>query len=457
MHDFIARRQQLAKWSADLERRDRTRRALDFFHNRVFPYIEERIDGMVDREEARELKKYIEHDNITQRMIDGISLVFKEKARIRALRRDRCGRKVPDPAAQVMIDDLLSQCRFQASMKEVEKLSKLLYDVAVLPQVRDGRVELDIITGEKAFVEQDPDNPTRALRFYYQVGMREQSPAPHRVDLYHCWSREGKFSCEIMADGTPDPATIRPIPHLDYPGRTPVVMFRSYLPIDGFWSETVNPIVEKNLAIDLKRTDLAMAEAYNIPQLFTVGSRENQELKRGRIFKIDIPRNDMGEAVGDAKYLSPGERLADQNALIADRIEQLGLSLGLSRAIITGQSATSGYELALSKYEIVERCRSERDYYADSVRELMEVLVHTANQGLGWDIPEDLCFAVDFGEIRFAQSDLDRERCRQLRLQNGSASRVDFLMEDDPELDLESAKLKIQEIERIGGNAQHLE
>jgi hypothetical protein len=443
MQDLIARGQQAAKWNTDLERRRQARMALDFYHNRVREHLARQIDAMVDAEEARELKKYIEHDNITQRMIEATSLVFRERVRIQA---HRPGTSSPDVALQKQIDELLRLTRFQVTMKEVEKLTRLLSDVAVLPQIRDGRIELDIITPDNAFVVENPANPTRADRYYYQVGVREHTAIPHRVDIYHVWSREGKWACEVMANGTPDSTTIQPLPHLNYNGRVPVVMFRNYLPLNGFWSERVNPVVEKNLAIDLKRTDLSMAEAYNIPQLFTVGSKENQELKKGRVFKIDIPRNDLGEAVGDARYLNPGERLTDQNALIADRVEQLGLSLGLSKALITGQTATSGYELALSKHEIVERCRGDREYYVDSITELMEVLVITANRGLGWQLPEDLVFTVDFGELQFAQSDLEREQCRQLRLQNGTASRSEFIGEDNPDLDEEMIRLRLQEI-----------
>ena len=406
---------------------------------------------MVDGEEAKELKKYIEHDNITERFIEEISLVFAEKVRITARKLRPDGQLIDDEDTQKQLDRLLRISRFQVTMKEVERLSKLTFDVAVLPQVRDGKIELDIITGDKAFVVQQERNPLKAEQFYYQVGIRENTALADRVDIYHFWTSDGrKYQCEIMINGQPDPQSVARLNHVPY-DRMPVVMFRSYLPIDAFWYDGENAIVEKNIAIDLKRTDLAMAEAYNIPQLFTTGTRENQDLKKGRTFKIDIPRNDMGEAVGDAKYLAPDEPLKELNQMILSRIEQLGLSKGLSRSLITGANASSGYELALSKYEIVERNKRQRDYYYDSVVELVQTMIATANRGLGWDIPEDLVIGVDFGEIRFAVSDEEREKTRLMKLQNGTVSRIDLMMEDNPELDRPTAIEQATRIDRENG------
>ncbi len=448
METMIRNMQAVARWNEDIQRRLRIQKYLDYYRNRCGNYIAERIDGMVDTEEAKELKKYIEHDNITERFIEEISLVFAEKVRITARRQQSDGQLVNDTDAQKQLDRLLRLSRFQVTMKEVERLSKLIFDVAVLPQVRDGKIELDIITGDKAFVVQQEKNPLMAEQFYYQVGVRENTALADRVDVYHYWTSEGrKYQCEIMLNGRPDPQSVQHLNHIPY-DHMPVIMFRSYLPIDAFWYDGENAIVEKNIAIDLKRTDLAMAEAYNIPQLLTTGTRENQDLKKGRTFKIDIPRNDMGEAVGDAKYLAPKEPLEELNEMILSRIEQLGLSKGLSRSMITGANASSGYELALSKYEIVERNRRQRDYYYDSVVELVQTMIVTANRGLGWEIPEDLVLGVDFGEIRFAVSDEEREKTRQMKLENGTVSRIDLMMEDNPELDRQTA---IEEAKRIDG------
>ncbi len=450
MNDFFAEQQRLSKWRDDLERRRRTQMYLDFYHNRVRHHLLPMLHELVDREEARELARYLEHDNITERMVQAISLVFAEPVRIRIRRRTAAG-ATDDPALQARLDALLNDANFSLVMKEVERLSKLTFDVAVLPQARAGRVELDIITGEKAFVEQDEAGPTRAARFYYQVGVRENTPLPGRVDVYHCWCAQGKFECTVGPDGRPLEGTFRRLPHVDYAGRLPVVMFRSYLPVDAFWRDAESAIVQKNVAIDLRRTDLAMAEAYNIPQLLTLGAPEDQELKKGRTFKIDIPRNEMGQTVGDARYLAPGESLSEQDALITGRIEQLGLSLGLSRSVITGQAASSGYELALAKHEILERNRADREYYRPAVTELVRVMMLTAERSGTAAFPDDADITIDFGEIRFAQSDLDKAQVRRAMLELGLASRVDFVLEDNPDLDREAARALLQRVQSENG------
>ncbi len=431
-----------AKWNDDMARRSRMQKYLDYYRDDCSSYIKSEISNLVNPQESTELCKYVEHDNITSRMIDSISLIFKEKVNVSI----SCSTETDTEKAQVLLNDLLDGLNFHVTMKEVEKLSKLVFDIAVIPQIRNNKIELDIITPEKAFVKQSNEDPTKAEAFFYQTGILTNTTSPNPIHEYHFWTREGKFSC--MIDDTGNPFNITLLMEWNHPEIFPVIMFRNYLPIDSFWYDGLNPIVEKNIIIDLKRTDMSMAEAYNIPQRINRGVPEEQEIKLGRTFAMNIPLPENEQPLGDAKYIKPDENLTELDKCILNRIEQLGLSLGLSKSIITGQSATSGYELALSKYEIVERNKSERDYYIQPLRDLVRLIIIMTKDCNGYDFPDNPEIKVDFGEIRFSQSELEKARTRYYKLVYGIASRIDIIMEDNPDLTREQAIVKAKQIDR---------
>ena len=439
---LIRESQTRAKWNDDMERRSRMQKYLDYYRDDCREYIRTEIQNLVNLQESNELCKYIEHDNITSRMIDSISMIFKERVNISL--KCRSGKSAEEN--QIRLNKLLSDLNFHVTMKEVEKLSKLVFDIAVIPQIRNNRIELDIITPEKAFVKQNSEDPTKADAFFYQTGILTNTASPNPVHEYHFWTQDGKFSCLIDDLGTP--FNIKQLLEWNHPDIFPVIMFRNYHPVDSFWYDGLNPIVEKNIIIDLKRTDMSMAEAYNIPQRINRGVPEEQEIKLGRTFAMNIPVPENEQPLGDAKYIRPDENLSELDQCILNRIEQLGLSLGLSKSIITGQSATSGYELALSKYEIVERNKSERDYYANSLKDLIKLILAMAGECNGDDYSGVEDIKIDFGEIRFSQSELEKARTRYYKLVYGIASRIDVIMEDNPDLTREQAITKAKQIDK---------
>ncbi len=431
-----------AKWNSDMERRTRMQKYLDYYRDDCSSYIKSEISSLVNPQESNELCKYVEHDNITSRMIDSISLIFKEKVNVTI----KSSQNTESEQSQKMLNQLLDDINFHVTMKEVEKLSKLVFDIAVIPQIRDNRIELDIVTPEKAFVKQNSEDPTKAEAFFYQTGILTNTASPNPIHEYHFWTREGKFSC--MIDDSGNPFNVRQLMKWNNPEIFPVIMFRNYLPVDSFWYDGLNPIVEKNIIIDLKRTDMSMAEAYNIPQRINRGVPEEQEIKLGRTFAMNIPLPENEQPLGDAKYIRPDENLTELDSCILNRIEQLGLSLGLSKSIITGQSATSGYELALSKYEIVERNKSERDYFVRPLKDLIKLLILLTKDCKKYNLPEIDDIRIDFGEIRFSQSELEKARTRYYKLTYGISSRIDIIMEDNPDLTREQAIAKAKQIDQ---------
>ena len=429
----IIKAKKLMKWRDDFERRKEISRAIDFYENKHKKYIEEIIDNRIDKREAEILKKYFEYENLTDSLIRDMSLIFREP---------------PDITDDEKVKDLLDQILYLAVMRDVNKLVNLTRDVGVLPQIRDDQIELDIITADNMFVEQEDDDPTKAKAIYYQVGVLTNTPiVADRIDIYHYWTKEGKFKCYVNSEGYIEEDSIEQLEAPDYDGEIPIIMFRNYKPIDKFFSTKRNAIVDKNEQIDLRLTALNMLEDYNLPQRVNVGVPPEQEMKAGLTFSMDIPSNSMGEVKGDSKFINPQAPVMDEWTLIENRMIRVARSLGLSADTIKGAEYTSGFHYALSKQEIIQKNKEEREYYRKSMTDLIRIILMTANELPGYSFNPKMEIKIDFGEVRFVEDPEARERVRALQMSNGTMSRVDFVMDDNPDLSRDDAIEKIKEID----------
>jgi hypothetical protein len=437
---IIENGQLLAKWHNDMQRRELAEMYLDFYRGVYREYLQEIIGGMMSYQDAKELIKYIETEGTTPRLINDISLIFAEEPEIEIEGSDK---------TQEAFNDILQGIDINILLENLNKYVELLRDVAVVP-FRTGNpekpVKLRIITPEKCFVDQDENDPTEFVRFYYQVGVMENTVTRNRIDLYDCWEAPGiegkdgnisdyarKFNCEVNDRGKIIPESIKYYEDAPKYEEMPVVMFRDYLPDDSVWYKGNSLIVDKSIAIDLRRTDLAMAEAYNIPQLVTIGmdAENHKELKKGRALFLNIPPS-LGGKLGDAKYVNPEEALDELRGLIHDRYEKMAMAHGLSKANISGENATSGYHLALSMQRILDINRRKRKYYTSPIQKMLKLVLFLYKEIGVYNISGDI--TINYGELHFSESEIDKERAWGLKLSNGTANLVDYELEHDPDL-----------------------
>lgn len=454
-----------AKWNDDLERRALRERDYNFYNddhnyncaggvsvtqtdeiNKIVAtpkyfysgFLEMAIFKRVSLKEAIMLCGYIETDNMFKQIVEQQSLIFKEPPEIKLLSGTE---KQVDNFEKIKNDSGLI-----ILMREINKLTNALFDIHVVPTVRDDVIDLDIVLPQNCFVEQDEENPTKFKRFFYQVDTLENSIDGKRVDEYYYWDDEGKHKCNILDNGKIDEATIEDIPTIwDGTGIIPVVCFRNYVPVNTYWCPRQNYLVEKNIAIDLRLTALNALEDFNLPQKVRIGMDESREGKTGLSFTEDILRNNNGEAIGDIKYIRPDAPVKDEKDLIDWRKQISAVSAGLSADSLSGKRFNSGYELFLSKSEIIEKNKSERELYRKPMRQLIRYMLTLAKQ-LNMNFGEAPEFKIDFGELTYTQSLDEKITTRLKKIQEGTWSPVMSLMADNPELTEEDA---IKEIKRI--------
>ena len=455
-----------AKWSEDKLRREVKERDYNFYnddHNYILSeghtvkceciengetkrysmtantFLEDIIFRRVSYQEAYILKEYIETDPLTSNIIKDKSILFKVAPEI----------KIPEASKEMQtnFDKLLETTKFYSLLREIQRLTELQFDFHIVTQVRDNKVVNDMILSQDAFVEQNIDDPTKFDKFYYQVGVRENSITTDPVDKYICWSDEGQFSCEVMMNGKVDKE--EEIESFYPKGIIPITVFRNYLPINTYWSPRKSILVEKNIQIDLRLTALNMLEDFNLPQKVRTGMDESKEGKLGLTFTEDILRNDEGNAVGDVKYIRPDAPVKDEKELIEWRQRTALVANNLAADSLTGKTYNSGFELYLSKSQIIEKNKEDRPLYLYPIREMLQYMMLAANQtGMRFGdtiekLPE---ITINFGELVYTQTPEEKERSRAMKVQAGIWSAVQSIMEDDPDLTEEQAIEKLKKI-----------
>ena len=461
MSDIIKGLEQ-AKWAEDINRRELRERDYCFYnddHNYLVSdgyvttyndnndllqtmtaerFLEDLIFRRINYQEAAILRHYIEIDNITRRIIVDRSILFKIPPEIKLVNGSK--------SQQENLDLLLKQTKFYSILRDIQRLTELHFDLHVIPQVRKKKMCIDFILSQDAFVEQDIDDPTQFTKFFYQVGIRENTVSKDEIIEYVYWDEDGKHKCEVTTEGTIDLDKVEDIPTIyDKDKIIPIVVFRNYIPINTYWSPRTNFLVEKNIIIDLRLTGLNMLEDWNLPQKVRIGMDDTTEGKQGLTFTEDVLRADDESQVGDVKYINPNAPVTDEKDLIEWRKQDVAVSNGLSADSLTGKTFTSGFELFLSKSEIIEKNKEERVYYLNPVKELITNMMIAAKQ-IGMAFPKKPEISVNFGELIYTQSPEEKERTRAAKKANGTWSAVQSIMEDDPDLDEAAAIKKLAKI-----------
>jgi len=441
---------QEAKWKADTARRNEVSQWIDFYNNKQEHYLKGNLNENYPKS-ATDMYKYIMTYPLTQRIIDDISMLFKNGIEV-TLEKEKLNE---------ILQDILHSVMFQPVMDTVNSLVNLCHKVGVIPQWRDG-LELDILTPDKCFVIQDEDNPTKISELYYQIGIIVDTPSvSERVDEYVRWTPESQSIVEVQ-DGKM--ANERDIIQNRF-GKIPVTFFVNDLNVDTFWHEKGQPVVEANKVVNQELTNYRLMLAYqSFSTLVAVGLDEEAKIPFGPQFSLKLPFDPTDQKTPDAKYITPSPALDKVWGVINDIILHTAQSVGLSAESFQrkASSFSSGYQLKLSKQDIINKTAQDRQYYRPAIIDLVQNIMRLYTWEGDKTFPENQDIYVDFGEIEFETSPKEREELRAMQLSNGTASVIDFIMEDNPDLSREQAVERYKEIEAdkgkyvIGGLAESM-
>ena len=429
------------KWEADKKRRAEVAKAIDFYNNQQEGYTLEHLQTMYSEKAQKKLAKYMKCDPITQNIIDDMSVMFQSGVSV----------NTGVPAADEFLTEVFDYSQFQSLCVKIDRLVNLQKKLAVVPfyDKQTKRFYFDVITGDKAFIEQREDIPTLAKTVFYSTGILIDSPTiADQTNIYVEYTQNLKRKVEIDSIGQVSKVIESiPNPYLPY-NEVPFAWFYDDLNIDTFWSETSNKMVKDNLDINRLLINLGLMLDYQtFSTLVTTGLDSGQPLYLGPQFHLNLSKKSysMNDPNPDAKYITPDAKLMEVWNIICSKAVRCAKSAGLSAQAYTtdakaSEGYNSGYQLRLSKIDIINRNKMRQIFFIQAIKRLVKLLLMTSN------IYASTSFQVNTMDINVTIYDpsidlspLELEQVRAQKTMNGTWSAIRSIMEDNPDMTIEDA------------------
>jgi hypothetical protein len=440
MIDFSKQRA-AAKWNEDVERRKRSSRYIDYYRNNQTEHLTDILHELYPKEWDM-MSKYATTYALTRAMIDDMALVFQTPADIGIEAND---------AQQDKLAALIDQSHLPTRLIQADRYAELLNKVGICPRWHTDQkyIVLDLITPDRCIVEQDPQDHAKAIVVKYFLSEMENTPNGMDSGRWAVWTADEYREVRLGADGQEIGETLKAEPN-PYK-RIPIAWFTTSAELDEFWPDEGSSIVAANEVVNLRLTNLQIMLDYQaFSTLVTKGLPESQTIPWGVTHRLNIPYTTSGDMIGGAEYITPSPKITEYWEITNQYITNVARLNGLSAQSFSrdASSFTSGYQLKLSKQDIINRNVLKREFYRESVRELVILMMECYSINNNFRFPPDPEVLIDFADIAFESNPLEQEQLYAMQLSNGTIDRVQILMNQNPDLTEEMAEealAKIQE------------
>lgn len=421
-------------------RRRLARKAIDYYNYNQYSYMAELIENRYP-DTYSDLYEYIVTIDLAKSLTVQLSKLFSD-----------------DPAISIdgsqSVQDafiaLMDSVNLYGLLPMIDRYTETCNRIGVVPiyNERTGKIKLDFITPDRCIVWQDENDPTEATAVAYTIRQQIDSPVAERSDIFAMWTDSEYRIVTLKKDGSVD-KDIEPAVPNPY-GRIPIAWFSIEPQIDAFWPDRLFPMVNANERANIQLTNLDVALDYqSFSTLYTSGMPEGSKLLVGVQRYINIPLNpETGQAAGSVGYVTPSPQLQAVWQIINDNIALSASMMGISpEAIRQGSQFSSGYQLRLSKSDVIDRNMAKRSAYREPLRQLLQNIMDCNTLNTSIKLPSDAMLKIDFADVKIENDPLQEEQLRSLKIQNGTMSRVDAIMQDNPDLSREDAIARIAEID----------
>lgn len=432
-------------------RRSAVRMAIDFYNYNQEDYTWAQMQLRYP-DTHDDLRYYIVSVDLTRALVNQLAKIFQNDPAIIL-------RGASDALANEFAN-LMDDVNLYSSLRVIDRMAENCNQVGIAPiyNPRTGKIKLDFITTDRCIVWQDEIDPSTATAVAYTIRNRFDTPIAERADVYALWTDEEYRVVTITTDGKIDRDIEPRIPN-PY-GRIPIVWFAPDMPIDAFWVDRQFPIVDANLRANIQISNLDVAlDFQSFSTLWTTGMPEGSKLLTGVQRYINIPLDSVtGKANGSLGYATPSPQLDTLWKIINDNIAMAASMMGISADIIKqGSNYNSGYQLRLAKTDVINRNVEKKSTYREPLRDLVQQIMDCKRLNSNVNLPTDADISIDFADITVENDPMQEEQIRGLKIANGTMSRVDAIMEDNPDLTREAAEDRIKQIDddnnrfKVGG------
>ena len=412
--------------------------------------------------------------NLTKKMINGLAVVYTEPAeRYIASEYDAEEQPLTEYVYEVLPKSINSKD------KKAHRLSKLFN--TSLTQIyfdREDGIQFNIEPSHKYEIKTDYNNPYRLSEVRYEKYFLN---AKGEDELYTVvWTKEDHYKEDSEKRQSPvgDNKDMKnPFRNDEGEGIIPfaVLMLEEG---EDFWGVGQVDLVNVNEVVNFLLTfllnDAIVLGSSGTLLAVNLGladkGQEKNSIKKVRVGRrhpvvVENVRSDM--AAPSLQYVSTNPLIAEIQSSIDYRIKQIAVLKGLNPNTILSQiKDTSDYQKMMDAAEMIEIRRDDLEpcrEYEERRFEIIKAVNNAAykdaelrsNFGLQ-PIPWDAELVVDFAEIETQKTQDEIWKDREEREKRNMGSAVDWLIEENPELEIEQAQQIINDNKQVNSNQRPL-
>lgn len=318
-------------------------------------------------------------------------------------------------------------------MKLADRYTKLLGTILVRPLWRDGRPDLDVLTGDVINVVVG-DSPEQLLAVL--ITHAAESGKPGDIE-YSLWTdshiQRLSYSGQVISS--------EPNPY----GVLPFVVVSSEPLTDSFWLEGASDLIAAQDAINARLTDIFYIlhyQSHAVGYVKGAAIGNGTELISGPGSMMSLPEN------GSVGFVAPDAPIADSLAAIEFLMKQAAVCNGLPAGSLSSEvSRESGVSKVVSNTELEEQRRDAIAIFADvedKLFRLWRIIWNVHNPGR--KISDAATLVCDFFDPKPDLTGYEQGQTFEKLIDLNLMSRVDALIELNPDLTRESAKARLKEI-----------
>jgi len=406
---------------ADTHRKREAARMLDYFNDVQLPYIKEQL-----------VRERTEPERYNPVFLNIVKKIVKRIATVYLLDAERVVDGKPEDTA--IYAEIETTAQLPSKMKIGNRYTTLLGTIMLRPVWRDGKMDLDVVTGDVLDVVtgDTPEDVTAVLVTFDRSGRNEEIE-------YDLWTAETYQRLDYrgyILEEQPNPY-----------GVIPFIPVFSHTPTDTFWLPGANDLMAVQDELNRRLTALSFTADL---QGFGVAVAKGATGRDGKAPDLNFgPGQYLGLPEGaDFSFAAPNAPIQDILNMIDFLLKQAAICNGLSAASMsTNPTAESGISKLVGNSELEEQRRDQIALFAGYEQQLFAMFrtvwnVHNPQRQMS----AAATMRVDFYDPKPVLSGTEQAREWELLMDNNIISPVDIMIERNPDLTREDAKQRLDEI-----------
>lgn len=462
-----------AKIMSEEYRRQYATELIDTYSGFGKPYLQSLIQGTIKNEAVKQsMVNLMVCYPILQNFVNKLSMVYKiQPKRKFYLEGKEVVEEIPqgvvnpdsyeeDPDLYNTLDEMYNK-EFIMKIKQAEAMTNLLDTAVYKVNNRENKLFIDFIPNDQCSIIPNTDDPTMMDSIYFLRGIGQiNTDIGYQIQpIYEYWNIEN-FEVQQVGKQTivqPNRAydelkqltDNNALKHLGS-GFPPFVVLRSHMAEDDFWSSTDKDVVDTIKQINMAFTELRYLQRYGAFGLkYVVNAKLAQDATTDPTGILEI--QSTSNVPGDDTKVTVGEfnneaRIKDLSDSIMSMMKFLYTLKNISLdSLIATKSPSSADSKEIDRESLKEIIKARQDIWSMNEENIFNTALCVYNRDNSKKLPKGLYIKVDFHDADKTAEMLKVEMESWLvKIENDIATKVDWLMSENPDLTEEEAKTLLE-------------